>query len=249
MRINGWSWYSKLLKEYIKPSHDLKNAFQKVKDVSGKTLKSLDETISLLRNREKYTYEIKSIENLEIIPKGTKLTLGVEEVGEHLESLKKGGEEVNFFISRFVFGHLASFLKIPSRMYDYYQRFLELKKNDFDFCCEKEGEILKTLFQDRIEDRKKKPNFITTFKDDFGFYPRVIHSSVYYPYRDSKALDIMLKGFNSINIKYPNMLKYEFEKAFITPYKTSMYFLNRLTHTQPNKVGEEKFKHKVKRSV
>ncbi len=206
----------------------------------GRTLKNLDKTIDFLNNRKKNTYKIRGIDDLEVINRGLKLELEVLEVDDHLKETSSSTNDIEFFISRFVFGHLAQFLKIPSRMYDYYQRFLTLSKDDFEYCCDKEGKILKTLFADRLNDKNKKPNFITVFEDDFGIYPRVIHSSIYYPYKDSKVLNIMIKGFDSINKRYSDSLNYEFEKAFLTPYQSSLYFLNRYTHeAAPTRVGEE----------
>lgn len=187
----------------------------------GKTFKSLDATRDFLENREKFTYEIKDISGLEIIDKGVKMALDVIEVDEHLHKNGSLTEEVNFFISRFVFGHLANYLKIPTTMYDYYQRFLQLGNADFETCCEKESEILQVLFSDRYA-KGDKTDYITAFEDGFGKYPRVIHSKVYYPYRDDLALSRMVSGFESINAR--SDLDYYFYKAFLTPYKSSLYF-------------------------
>ena len=190
----------------------------------GKTLKNLEKTIDFLETREKFTFEIKDITELAIIDRGVQMALDVVEVDEHLKSNGGSREEVKFFISRKVFSHLASYLKIPTTMYDFYQRFLQLERPDFDACCEKEGEILQVLFRDRYK-AGDKTDFITAFKDGFGFYPRVIHSKVYFPYRDDLALNKMVSGFKSINAR--SELDYYFYKAFITPYKTSLYFNDR----------------------
>jgi len=190
----------------------------------GKTFKSLDQTIDFLEAREKFTFKIKDISGLEIIDKGVKMALDVVEVDEHLLSNGSSREEIEFFISRYVFSHLASFLKIPTTMYDYYQRFLQLEKADFEACCENESEILGILFSDRYK-AGDKTDYITAFKDGFGFYPRLIHSKVFYPYRDDKALNKMLTGFDSINQR--SNLDYYFYKAFLTPYKSSIYFNDR----------------------
>lgn len=190
----------------------------------GKTFKSLDQTIDFLENREKFTFEIADIVGLEIIDKGIKMALDVVEVDDHLLSNGSSKEEIEFFISRKVFSHLASYLKIPTTMYDFYQRFLQLENADFLSCCEKEGEILQVLFSDRYKAGDKQ-DYITAFKDGWGFYPRVIHSKVYFPYEDSKALNRMVSGFNSINAR--SDLDYYFYKAFLTPYKSSLYFNDR----------------------
>lgn len=190
----------------------------------GKTFMDLDETINFLEDREKFTFQISDITGLDIIDKGIKMRLDVVEVDDHLISNGSAKEEISFFISRKVFSHLASYLKIPVTMYDFYQRFLQLDWDDFSACCEKEGEILQVLFSDRYKSGDKT-DYITAFKDGWGFYPRVIHSKVYFPYADGDALSKMVSGFDSINRR--SELDYYFYKAFLTPYKSSLYFNDR----------------------
>ncbi|MFH0854789.1 MAG: AAA family ATPase [bacterium] len=45
LKINNWSWYSKLLKQYIKPSKELNDAFQNVKNASDNIFDDLKKQV------------------------------------------------------------------------------------------------------------------------------------------------------------------------------------------------------------
>ncbi len=204
----------------------------------GVRLTDLQKTIDFLDNREKFTYAIDGIEGIEVIDNGLKMILDVVEVDDHLKTVNNAHskEEIEFFVSKYVFNHLSTYLEIPSTLYAYYQRFLKLESDDYHECKDSESKILKTLFEDRHK-KGNKTDFITTFKDGFGWYPRVIHSKVYYPYKDSEALDKMVHGFQSINAR--SELDYQFHDAFITPYKTTLTFHNVQPRQTFKIVGDE----------
>lgn len=228
---------SNILKTYMikKTKKNVKNMSQvelNMKYEKALTVTDLDDVIDGFENRQKWTYKIDSIEDLEIIPNGIELAMGVQEYDEHLNCLDKADEIRAFFTPKFVWGHIAQFLGIPNRVYEHYQNFLKLNKEDFDACREHESEVLKILMNHRINDPNKSDSFITVFKDKwFGTYPRVIHSKIYYPYRDSEMLLTMMNGFKSINQRYGTTRNYQFRKAFISPYKSRLFFGNTITKT------------------
>lgn len=207
----------------------------------GKTFKSYDKTLDFLDNRVKETYMLKGIIGLEIMSNGMKILFGVHETDNNL-ILNGSYMEKEFFIPKYVWSHLTGFLKIPSPVYDFYQSFHGLlDKEDFKTCQNNEAENLEIMFNNRLEAKKQnnrlKDIFITVFKDSFGEYPRVIHSELYYPYRDSEALETVNNGFEALNRKYDDR-DYGFKTAFLTPYCSNFNYTNNLTKT-PTKIGEE----------
>lgn len=207
----------------------------------AKTITKLDDAKDFLENREKQTYLLDGVSGLEIIRDGMKILFDVVETDDHL--LKKGLPRIEkeFFIPKFVWNHLVGFLSIPNRVFDYYQRFRDLSNEDFIRCQECESEVLQILFNDRLDQQKKntriKELYLTVFNDGFGEFPRVIHSELYYPFRDYEALTMLLDGFLSVNREH-NDRDYAFKNAYISPYSSEFRFTNEKTKT-PTVRGEE----------
>ena len=202
------------------------NAFERTK-----TLRSLEQTEDILKNRIKTTYLLKGIEAIDI-PRKNELHImfNVIETDDHL--IKKGMPETeeDFFISRYVFSHLANFLGIPSRIYDLVDSFWTLPIDKRIECTEFLGEILKTFFNHRIEQQETegsrlKDIYITVFDDHWGKFPRVIHSGIFYPYADYKALKMLLKGLETINEQNTDR-EYSFKSAELSPYQSKFNFTN-----------------------
>ena len=213
----------------------------------AKQFNNLDHAIDFLDNRVKSTYRLEGLIGLEIIPNGIKMILLVKEADNNLFLTGTNSYEKEFFIPKYVWNHLTSFLNVPSRVFEYYQSFRNLiSEQDFKKCQDNESEILGIMFNNRLEEKRikeeagkkaKKDLYITSFKDGFGEFPRIIHSDLYYPYEDSEALEMIINGFNSVNAKHDNR-EYEFKNAFISPYRSEFSFSNLQTKT-PVKVGEE----------
>lgn len=207
-------------------------------DVYEKTLSlnSLIKTKEILQKRVKKTYLLKGIVDIDV-PRRNELNIvfDVIETDDHL--IKKGMsvQTNDFFISRYVFSHLASFLGIPSRIYDLVDTFWTLPEHYRIECIEHLGEILKRFFNHRIEQQEQnarlKDIYITVFSDYWGEFPRVIHSNVYYPYPDKNALDMLLKGLDTINEQNADR-EYTFQSAKLSPYQSTFNFTNFKSRTE-----------------
>jgi len=195
----------------------------------------LDKARDFVKERVKKTYLLKGIEGIEILKGALNIDFDVIETDDHL--IKRGlfPEEKIFLTSRYVWGHLAGFLNISSRLYDFMQVFWTLSEEDRIECQEHFAEILKILFNHRLKEQEKNSRirdiFITVFSDGFGEFPRVIHSGIYYPYPDHEALDTIVKGFDTINEQNADR-QYEFKTAEISPYQSKFNFTNGLSMTE-----------------
>ena len=201
------------------------------------TVKSLEQTESILKNRVKKTYLLKGIVDIDA-PRRNELYIvfDVIETDDHL--IKKGMPLVtkDFFISRYVFSHLAGFLGIPSRVYDLVDSFWTLPVDKRIECVEYLGEILKRFFNHRIEQQETegsrlKDIYITVFDDHWGEFPRVIHSGIFYPYADYKALKMLLKGLETVNEQNADR-EYSFKSAELSPYQSKFNFTNFQSQTK-----------------
>lgn len=214
----------------------------------AKTSTSLDETANILGSREYENYLLKGVAGLEIIRDGLKIIFKVKEADANLFQRGLPTIEKEFFIPKFVWNHLCNSLGIPSRVFDYYQKFHSLlDKDDFNRCQENESEVLQILFDNRIKDQAKrqaegsghylKDLHITVFNDIFGEFPRRIATDVYYPFKDIETLELVQNGFTSINKNYADR-NYRFKDAYISPYQTELHYTNTLTK-RPTVRGEE----------
>ncbi len=201
-----------------------------------KTFNEIEKVRKVFDNRTKQTYLLKGIESIEI-PRRNELDIlfSVIETDDHL--IKKGMpiDEREFFVSRYVFSHLAGFLGVPSKLYDLVDIFWVLPEDKRIECTEYLGGILTNFFNHRLEQQENnsrlKDIYITVFNDVWGEFPRVIHSDVYYPYPDGSAFEMLLKGVETINQQNPDR-QYTFQTAELSPYQSVFNFTNYKSRTQ-----------------
>lgn len=207
----------------------------------AKRFTDYEKAYDFVDNRTKDTFLLGGIAGLGIEPNGMKIEFDVRETDEHLILNNTPITQEEFFISNYVWNHLAGFLGIPVPVFNYYQRFIELNKEDFRTCQENEAEILQILFNDRLDKKLKssriKDIYITVFEDGFGRFPRVIHSDIYYPYKDSRSFDVVNNGLQSANEKYQDK-DYRFKNAWISPYSSEIQFSNNNTKSELVNVGD-----------
>ncbi len=195
---------------------------------------NLDKTINFLAERTKKTYYLQGIENLEILSDGLKILFNVIETDDHLIKLGMQVIEKEFFITRYVWSHLSGFLSVPNKVYDYWQLMKELPLSKFIECQDHESEVIKILFNHRVEQVKttrKKNIYLTIFNDQFGEFPRVIHSDIYYPYPDLEALETLMTGMDTVNEQNGDR-DYMFRSSYLSPYQSTFNFTNKLTNTK-----------------
>jgi hypothetical protein len=199
-----------------------------------KTIKDKKEAQKILDARTKQTFLLKGILGLEINSADLMITFDAIETDDHLIKKFSFATAQTFFISQYVFRHLANFLGIPSAVYDLIMDTRRLSASDRIEVLEHLAEVLRIYFNHRIievENSRKKDIFMTVFTDIFGSYPRVIHSEIFYPYPDGEALTKLDTGVQTINEQNPDR-QYTFRSAKISPYQSEFNYTNKLSRTQ-----------------
>jgi len=190
---------------------------------------SIEKMRDVLEKREKETYLIQRLKGVHFNGDLTML-FDVREVSDDLKILLSGSHEKEFKMNREVFRHFCEFLRIPSKVYDYFQGFSGVNDGiNRKILKENESENLQILFNDfmgkELKGNKSKKLYLTSFRDVFGDFPRVIHSSRYVPIEDLKVLEMLEKKFQSFNRENSDK-EYKFMKGFLTPYISEFEYID-----------------------
>lgn len=198
------------------------------------TVKDKEEVRKILGSRKKQTFLLQGINSIEITSNDLIINFDVIETDDHLIKKNSVPETKDFFISQYVFRHLTEFLRLPAAIYDLIMSTKAmLTESERIEVLEHIGEILKIFFNHRLEDVKtgqKKDIYMTVFTDIFGSYPRVIHSSIYFPYPDISAFNSLDTGVDTVNEQNPDR-QYTFRTAQISPYQSKFNYTNELSRT------------------
>lgn len=181
------------------------------------SFEDLDPTIDFLEDRFTELLEIKSIDEIGVEDGELFITFGVQEKDGSATFTER------YYVPRFTFSHLCSFLNIPATVADYFAELSRLTPLEADIALKNESDHLGALMEKRLQNVNTRPIFMHLTSDEFGEFPRAITSDQYVRYED---LDCV-RDMNDAIEKTQNV-NYEFSMAQITPYQIIFGYQNKV---------------------
>ncbi|GAH83241.1 unnamed protein product, partial [marine sediment metagenome] len=140
-----------------------------------------------------------------------------------------------WYLPKYAFSQLASYLGIPVRTYDFIELASPLQESEKrldsgerDLYLENISENLEVLCQNRLEREKEskrlQKHYITVFTDLFGTAVRRVASDIYSPYEDWKA--VMDTNSNLQKVNNAKGTDYQHTESYISPNKVTSNFVN-----------------------